>query len=88
VNENYNDIIGNRNRDLPACSVVPQPTAPPAACPQWRYVFSEKTVHFYHNTMAERNGNMKIDNRCSESVEQRRYLGGGGGITNQNYING
>jgi len=26
-----NDIIGNRNRDLPACSAVPQPTAPPHA---------------------------------------------------------
>jgi len=27
--ENVNDIIGNRTRDLPACSAVPQPTAPP-----------------------------------------------------------
>ena len=26
-----NDTIGNRTRDLPACSVVPQPTAPPRA---------------------------------------------------------
>jgi hypothetical protein len=25
-----NDTIGNRTRDLPACSAVPQPTAPPA----------------------------------------------------------
>ena len=24
-----NDIIGNRTRDLPVCSAVPQPTAPP-----------------------------------------------------------
>jgi hypothetical protein len=28
-----NDTIGYRTRDLPACSAVPQPTAPPAACP-------------------------------------------------------
>jgi len=28
-----NDTIGNRTRDLPTCSAVPQPTAPPAACP-------------------------------------------------------
>ena len=28
------DTIGNQTRDLPACSAVPQPTAPPAACPQ------------------------------------------------------
>ena len=31
--KNSNDFIGNRNRDLPAYSGVPQPTAPPAACP-------------------------------------------------------
>ena len=27
--KNSNDTIGNRTRDLPACSSVPQPTAPP-----------------------------------------------------------
>ena len=26
-----NDTFGNQTRDLPACSVVPQPTAPPRA---------------------------------------------------------
>ena len=26
--KNSNDAIGNRTRDLPACSAVPQPTAP------------------------------------------------------------
>jgi hypothetical protein len=31
--KNSNDTIGNRIRDLPACSAVTQPTAPPAACP-------------------------------------------------------
>ena len=29
--KNYNNTIGNRTRDLPACSAVPQPTAPPRA---------------------------------------------------------
>ena len=29
-----NETIGNRTRDLPACSTVPQPTAPPTACPR------------------------------------------------------
>jgi hypothetical protein len=29
------DTIGNRTRDIPACSAVPQPTAPPRA-PVWR----------------------------------------------------
>ena len=29
--KNPNDTIGNRNRDLPVCSAVLQPTAPPRA---------------------------------------------------------
>jgi hypothetical protein len=29
--KNSNDTIGNRTRDLPACSAVPEPTAPPRA---------------------------------------------------------
>jgi hypothetical protein len=29
--KNSNETIGNRTRDLPACSAVPQPTAPPRA---------------------------------------------------------
>jgi hypothetical protein len=29
--KNSIDTIGNRNRDLPVCSAVPQPTAPPRA---------------------------------------------------------
>jgi hypothetical protein len=32
--KNSNDSIGNRNRDLSACSAVPQPTAPPRTPPQ------------------------------------------------------
>ena len=31
--KNSDDIIGNRNRDLPACSAVPGPTAPPGVPP-------------------------------------------------------
>jgi hypothetical protein len=27
--KNSNDTIGNRTRDLPVCTAVPQPTAPP-----------------------------------------------------------
>jgi hypothetical protein len=30
-----NDLIGNRNRDLPACSIVPQPTTLPRAWNRW-----------------------------------------------------
>jgi len=42
--KNSNDIIGNRTRNLPACSAVPQPTAPPrtpyTSC-------KEERSHFY-----------------------------------------
>jgi len=31
--KNSNDNIGDRTRDLPACSAVPQPTVPQAECP-------------------------------------------------------
>jgi hypothetical protein len=31
--KNFNDTMGNRTRELPDCSAVPQPTASPAACP-------------------------------------------------------
>ena len=30
--KNSSDTIGNRTRDLPTCSAVPQPTAPPRIC--------------------------------------------------------
>ena len=33
--KNSNNTIGNRTRDLPACSAVPQPTAPPRAPVEW-----------------------------------------------------
>ena len=35
--KNSSDTIGNRNRNLPACSAVPQPTAPPRA-PRFRVI--------------------------------------------------
>jgi hypothetical protein len=37
--KNSSDTIGNETRDLPVCSAVPQPTAPPAACPTLRCTF-------------------------------------------------
>ena len=33
--KNSNDTIGNRTRDLPTCSEVPQPTAPPRTQLSW-----------------------------------------------------
>jgi len=39
--KNSNDTMGNRTRDLPTCSAVPQPTAPPAACP-FSFLYASK----------------------------------------------
>jgi hypothetical protein len=33
-----NDLIENRNRDLPACSIVPQPTTLPRATNIWSVI--------------------------------------------------
>jgi len=38
--KNSNDPIGNRTRDLPTCSAVPQPTAPPHVPCVYIYIFS------------------------------------------------
>jgi len=37
--ENSSDTIGNRTRDLPAFSAVPQPTAPPLTPLEWLVLF-------------------------------------------------
>jgi hypothetical protein len=38
-----NDLIGTRIRDLPACSIVPQPTTLPRVCPPERKERREKS---------------------------------------------
>ena len=49
--KNSNDTIGNRTRDLPACSAVPQPTAPPRTPPRDRPI-KWKTTFVVKNTSA------------------------------------
>jgi len=44
--KNSSNTIGNRTRDLPACSAVPQTSAPPAACPLLLFV-----VNYLDNTL-------------------------------------
>jgi hypothetical protein len=41
--KNFNDTIGNQSRDPPACSAVPQPTAPPRTPKNKVYVNEIKT---------------------------------------------
>jgi len=50
--KNSSDTIGNRTSDLPACSAVPQPTAPPAAC----CPFQKRHVVIYTAQEARNNG--------------------------------
>ena len=46
--KNSNDTIKNRTHDFPACSAVPQPTAPPHAlflpCQKFSENFENKTI--------------------------------------------
>jgi hypothetical protein len=43
--KNANDIIGNLTRDLPVCSAVPQPIAPPRAPWHWWEIFKQQTTN-------------------------------------------
>jgi hypothetical protein len=40
--KNSNDTIGNRTRDLPACSAVPQPNAPPRVEPHYQHIHEQR----------------------------------------------
>jgi hypothetical protein len=48
--KNSNDTIGNRTRDLPSCSAVLQPTAPPRAP-----IFSQRLFKILMNPLLEVN---------------------------------
>ena len=61
-----NDRIGNRTRDLPACSAVPQPTAPP----MYReiiYVYC-KTIRNTYTYTVGRIITPKIKPGCTEAL--------------------
>ena len=55
--KNSNDAIGNRTRDLPVCSAVPQSTAPPRSTMDYHELFPKsmflgphKFVIFYYDS--------------------------------------
>ena len=55
--KNSSYITGNRSRDHPACSAVPRPTAPPAACPPPLCPLSvQKLFNKYHAIRVRRAG--------------------------------
>jgi hypothetical protein len=49
--KNSSDAIGNRTRDLPACSAVPQPTTPSCTLVSYSTIIYKKTreirIHFF-----------------------------------------
>jgi hypothetical protein len=52
--KNSSDTIGNRTRDVPVCSVVPQPTAPPRAPNSLaHYVILIINASAHHNDLRE-----------------------------------
>jgi len=53
--KNSNDTIGKRTRDLPVCSAVSQPTAPPAACPS-----THRSNYKFMNVLDK-----KLEGRCN-----------------------
>jgi hypothetical protein len=51
--ENCNDTIGNRTRGLQACSAIPQPTAPPRAPVDNKYLIIYSTSTFSNRPKIE-----------------------------------
>jgi len=50
--KNSSDTIGNRTRDIPACSAMPQPTAPPRVHLQGGLlVFQLETSWFFYSVV-------------------------------------
>jgi hypothetical protein len=47
----FYDTIGNRNRDLPTCNAVPQPTVPPRAPNCFNYPIQIKVARFKVSTV-------------------------------------
>ena len=64
--KNSNDTIGNRTRDLPTCSAVPQPTALPRALTLHVENYDLYSVSYVH----EAGSHMKKRSQAEETVKQ------------------
>jgi len=72
--KNSSDTIGNWTHDLPACSAVPQPTAPPAACPRKENVTEHKMCVLIFSTNFVRKLSHSKKNPASQILSQN-YTG-------------
>jgi len=75
--KNSNDTIGNRTRDLPACSGVPQPSAPPRAptlFPSWikKHTIWSGHIPPYLLNIGIREASVQLNNTVALSAEKQR----------------
>jgi hypothetical protein len=75
--KNCNDLIGNRTRDLPACSVAPQPTTLPRASVHWTEIHLTSLVQLLVTC-----GKMFIYTLLNDAVGSSDYIVSNGRITN------
>jgi hypothetical protein len=68
--KNYNDNMGNRTRDPPTCSAVPQPTALPRAVRKRR----ENEFSQVCQIDCYKNSNLKQAVRLDANCRIRRYV--------------
>ena len=66
--KNSNDTIGNRTRDLPSCSAVPQPIAPPRTLTNNGSCSNTKNVSTLCKLLCERFAHVKLKERHTKSV--------------------
>ena len=63
--KNSTDTIGNRTRDLPACSAVPQPSAPPRALQQ---AYKQLFINANTDTVMSSASTVHLNGGCSLDV--------------------
>jgi hypothetical protein len=70
---NSNDTIGNRTRDLSACSTVPQTTAPPGVCRNENDCNEIRMVWVGFKVRSA--GQDPVTSYCKQGKETPNYLG-------------
>ena len=78
--KNSSDTIGNRNRDLPACSTVTQPTAPPRAFHQGsgNVMETDKVIYINFDKVQHSTGHEgRMGSNCTSLLflQLRRVMG-------------
>jgi hypothetical protein len=72
--KNSKDTIGNRTRDLPACSAVPIPTAPPRAPPHYSILSIVNDTHYVFGVLGDQITNKKWLHRKYKFSNPQKFL--------------